>query len=149
MTKYFVINTEAAIFMNGKWLVGVRSKQESEAPGLLAFVGGTVDESDMASTDTLENALAREVEEEVGIKVKVADFVNNTSFTSKKGNSVLNVVFLCFIESGEPVISDTEEFEELLWLTTEEILRHPDAPKWLCDSLQEADSLITKKVNHA
>lgn len=141
MAKYFVINTEAAIFKDGKWLVGVRSKKENEAPGLLSFVGGTVDDSDTATTDTLEHALVREVEEEIGIKVRVVDFVNNTSFVSKKENNVLNVVFLCTVESGDPVISDTEEIEELLWLTTEEILNYPNVPKWLCDSLKQADYL--------
>lgn len=146
MTKYFVINTEAAIFQNGKWLVGVRSKKESEAPGLLSFVGGTVDESDTSSVDTLEHALIREVEEEIGIKVKVVDFVNDTSFVSKKGNNVLNVVFVCEVESGEPAISDTEEVEELLWLTTDEILNYPNVPKWLCDSVSKAHLLMTKKA---
>ena len=142
MAKYFVINTEAAIYRDGKWLVGVRSKKESEAPELLSFIGGTVDDSDTANVNTLEHALIREVEEEIGIKVKVVDFVNDTSFVSKKGNNVLNVVFLCSVESGEPEISDTEEMEELLWLTTDEILNYPNASKWLLDSLKKADSLV-------
>ena len=142
MAKYFVINTEAAIYRDGKWLVGIRSKKESEAPGLLSFIGGTVDNSDTDNVDTLEQALIREVKEEIGIEVKVVDFVNDTSFVSKKGNNVLNVVFLCSVESGEPEISDTEEMEELLWLTTDEILNYPNASKWLLDSLKKADSLV-------
>lgn len=137
MAKYFVINTEAAIYKDGKWLVGVRSKKEGEAPGLLSFVGGTVDESDTATVDTLEHALIREVKEEVGVVVEVLDFVKDTLFVSKRGNNVLNVVFLCTISSGEPKISDTNEFEELIWLTTEEILEYPNVPKWLCDSLKK------------
>lgn len=142
MARYFVINTEAAIHNDGKWLVGVRSKKESEAPGLLSFIGGTVDDSDTAPADTLEQAVIREVEEEVGIKVRVVDFVNDTSFVSKRGNNVINIVFLCTLESGEAKISDTEEMEELLWLTTEEIVNYPNAPKWLLESLKKADSLI-------
>jgi len=143
MAKYFVINTEAAIYKDGKWLVGIRSKKESEAPGLLSFVGGTVDESDTATVDTLEHALMREVKEEIGVVVDVLDFVNDTSFVSKRGNNVLNIVFLCTTVSGEPKISDTNEFEELIWLTTEEILNYPNVPKWLCDSLKKANDLIT------
>lgn len=143
MTRYFVINTEAAIYKNGKWLVGVRSKKESEAPGLLSFIGGTVDESDTLTVDTLEQALIREVKEEVGVVVEILDFVNDTSFISKKGNNVLNVVFLCRITFGEPKISDTNEFEELIWLTTQEILKYPKVPKWLCDSLKRANDLLT------
>lgn len=148
MAKYFVINTEAAIYKDGKWLVGIRSKKESEAPGLLSFVGGTVDESDTANVDTLEHALIREVKEEVGIMVKVLDFVNDTSFVSKRGNNVLNIVFLCTITSGEPKISDTNEFEELIWLTTEEILKYSNVPKWLCDSLKKANDLITAQLKY-
>ncbi len=139
---------EAAIYKDGKWLVGVRSKKESEAPGLLSFVGGTVDESDTANVDTLEHALIREVKEEVGVEVEVLDFVNNTSFVSKRGNNVLNVVILCTISSGEPKISDTNEFEELIWLTTEEILEYPNVPKWLCNSLKKANDLITAQLKY-
>ncbi len=141
MTNLFAINTEAAIYKDGKWLVGVRSKNETEAAGLLAFVGGTVEHSD-ASTDTLENAVMREVEEEIGITVKVLDVVNNTSFVSKRGNHVINVVFLCEIMDGEPKISSVEEMDSLLWLTTEEILNYPKAPKWLCESVKKADELL-------
>ena len=143
MSNHFVINTEAAIYKDGKWLVGVRSKNENEAPGLLSFVGGTVEHSD-ADTDTLESAVVREVGEEIGIKIKVLDFVNNTSFVSKRGNRVINVVFLCAIESGEPKISDTQEIEDLLWLTTEEILNYANVPQWLCESLKRADFLVNK-----
>lgn len=145
MTKHFVINVEAAIFRNGKWLVGVRSKLESEAPGLLAFVGGTVDDFDTATVDIFESALIREVEEEVGVRVRILDFVNDTSFVSKKGNNVLNIVFLCSIESGDPKISNTKEFEELLWLTKDEILQYTNVPKWLCNSLLKADSLVVAR----
>lgn len=141
--NYFVINTEAAIYKAGKWLVGIRSKNESEAAGLLSFVGGTVEYTDLR-TDTLEGAIVREIEEEINIKIKVIDFVNNTSFVSKKGNHVINAVFLCEIESGEPKISDTQEMESLEWLTQEEIINYPNAPVWLCESVKRAASLIIK-----
>jgi ADP-ribose pyrophosphatase YjhB (NUDIX family) len=142
MTNLFSINAEAAIYKDGKWLVGIRSKNETEAAGLLAFVGGTVEHSD-PSVDTLENAVVREAEEEIGVKVKVLDFVNNTSFVSKGGSHVINVVFLCKIVDGEPKISSTEEMDSLLWLTKEEIMNYPGVPRWLCDSVKKADELAT------
>lgn len=137
MTNYFTINTEAAIYKEGRWLVGVRSANEREAAGLLAFVGGTVEHSD-SSNDTLENAVIREVQEEIGIKINVVDFVNSTSFVSKKGNHVVNIVFLCTIKSGEPRISDRKEMESLHWLTAEEIISNPNSPKWLRESVMKA-----------
>lgn len=140
-TNYFVINTEAAIYREGKWLVGIRSKNESEAAGMISFVGGTVEHFD-PKIDTLEGAVAREVEEEIGLKVKAIDFINDTSFVSKKGNHVVNIVFLCEVVDGESVVSDTNEMESLQWLTTEELLNYPNAPVWICDSIKKADSLV-------
>lgn len=143
MTNHFAINTEAAIYKDGKWLVGVRSQQESEGAGLLAFVGGTVEHSD-SLTDILENAVIREVQEEIGVKVKVLDFVNSSSFVSKKGNPVINIVLLCEIIEGEPKIMTEDEMDSLLWLTTEEIINYANSPKWLWASLHKADELAQK-----
>lgn len=140
MTNHFAINTEAAIYKDGKWLVGVRSQQESEGAGLLAFVGGTVEHSD-ALVDILESAVIREVKEEIGVTVKVLDFVNSSSFVSKRGNHVINIVLLCEIVEGEPKIVSEDEMDSLLWLTTEEIINYPNSPKWLWASLRKADEL--------
>ena len=147
MTNYFSVNTEAAIYKNGKWLVGVRSEHESESAGLLAFVGGTVEHSD-ALVDTLENAVIREVAEEIGVKVKVLDFVNNSSFVSKRGNHVINFVLLCEIIDGEPKISSPDEMDSLLWLSTEEVINYPNSPKWLRESIKIADEHVRKIFNN-
>jgi 8-oxo-dGTP pyrophosphatase MutT (NUDIX family) len=148
MTNHFAINTEAAIYKNGKWLVGVRSEKESEGAGLLAFIGGTVEHTD-ALINILESALIREVREEIKVKVKILDFVNSSSFVSKKGNHVVNIVFLCEIEDdGVPEIASDDEIDSLLWLTTKEILNYPNSPTWLWASLKKADSLARKLFNH-
>ncbi|MCF7865093.1 MAG: NUDIX domain-containing protein [Candidatus Pacebacteria bacterium] len=147
MTNHFAINTEAAIYKDGKWLVGIRSEKESEGAGLLAFVGGTVDHSD-ALVDILESAVIREVKEEIGVKIKVLDFVNSSSFVSKKGNHVINIVFLCEIEDGGvPKVVSEDEMDSLLWLTTDEIINYPNSPKWLWESLRKADELAQKFFN--
>ena len=138
----FVINVEAAIHKNGKWLVGIRSKKEAHAGGLLSFVGGVVEHTDPL-VSTLESAVIREVKEEIDLEVKVIDFVNDTLFVSQKGNRVINMVFLCEVVSGEAKITHTEEMESLLWLTTEEILNFPHVPKWLCESVKIAGNKIS------
>lgn len=144
MPNHFYINTEAAIYKKGKWLVGVRSQHETEAAGLLAFVGGTVEYTD-SSVDILSSALIREVKEEIGVEVKVLDFVNSSSFVSKKGNYVLNIVLLCEIISGEPRIASLEEMDSLQWLTSQEIFNYPNSPKWLHESVKKADE-VAKKI---
>lgn len=141
MSNYFIINTEAAIYKDGMWLVGIRSKNEGQAAGLLSFVGGTVDHNDH-DKDTLENAIIREVEEEICVKIKVLDFVNDTHFVSNKGNHNINIVFLCEIIDGEPKISATKEIESLQWLSTEEIINYPNVPLWLLESVRRASALI-------
>ncbi|MEK7063089.1 MAG: NUDIX domain-containing protein [Patescibacteria group bacterium] len=141
MTNHFAVNVEAAIYRDGRWLVGVRGKGESEAPGLLSFVGGTVEHTDPL-VDTLESALVREIEEELGVRVAVNGFVNDTTFVSKKGNHVINIVFLCTIVEGEPRIVDVNENEELLWLTSEEILSYPNVPPWLSESVKKAEGIL-------
>lgn len=143
MTNHFNVNTEAAIYKEGKWLVGVRSKHESEGAGLLAFVGGTVEHTD-ALVDILDSAVIREVKEEIGVDVRVLDFVNASSFVSKRGNHVINIVLICEIISGTPKISSAEEMDSLLWLTKDEIINYPNSPKWLCESVRKADELVKK-----
>jgi ADP-ribose pyrophosphatase YjhB (NUDIX family) len=146
-SNQFNVNTEAAIYKEGKWLVGVRSKHESEGAGLLAFVGGTVEHTD-ALVDILDSAVKREVKEEIGVEVRVLDFVNASSFVSKRGNHVINIVLMCEIIDGEPKISSAEEMDSLLWLTTEEILNHPNSPKWLHESIRKADEQIKKNLTN-
>ena len=145
-TNHFVINTEAAIYKEGRWLVGVRGKNEGHAAGVLSLIGGTVEHTDPL-VDTLESAIAREVQEEIGITVKVVGLVNDTSFVSKKGNHVINIVLLCEVVSGNPEITSPEELESLEWLTSEEITNHVATTKWLCDSIKIAAKLVSERIN--
>ena len=56
----FIVNTEAAIYKDGRYLLCKRSEAEDHAPGGLALVGGKV-ELERASSDILERTIAREV----------------------------------------------------------------------------------------
>ena len=123
MARYFVINTEAAILRDGKWLVGVRSKKESEAPGLLSFVGGTVDESDIANTDTLEHALIREVEEEVGLTIQNVEYLTSLATVHGDGNPSLVISCIADWRDGE-VALDPSESDAFAWITVEEAKKY-------------------------
>jgi isopentenyldiphosphate isomerase len=60
--------------------------------------------------------------------VKVKDrltYVQSTSFVTETGENVVDIVFLCEYESGDAFPKSPDEVEEVLWLTTEEIFRHP------------------------
>ncbi|MDR7000740.1 NUDIX domain-containing protein [Neobacillus niacini] len=138
----FIVNVEAAIHREGKWFVIERSKKEEHAGGLLSLVGGTVDNEGDAQT-ILEKTLIREVYEEVGVRVKEnMKLVSNTSFSIADGREVLNIVFLCELDQGEPFVKSPDEVEGVHWLSTDEIHHHPNAPVWLKESIRYAEELL-------
>lgn len=137
----FVLNVEGAVYREGKWLIIERSSKEEHAGGLLALVGGTV-ENEGFSKDLLERTLTRELFEEVGITIKNnAKYVRNSSFVLPDGREVLDFVFYCEIDAGEPFPKSKDEVEAVYWMSAAEIFAHPNAPIWLKESIVEAEKI--------
>lgn len=134
----FVVNVEAAICKEGKWLLITRSTKEEHAGGTLALVGGKVDiEGD--SLEIVERTVKRECYEEVGIVIKdEVTFVYSSSFVTGDGRHVINMVFLCEYDSGTATAKSPDEVEAVHWMTSEEILHHPLAPSWTKESIRRA-----------
>nr|WP_163582854.1 NUDIX domain-containing protein [Gracilibacillus saliphilus] len=110
---------------------------------LLSLVGGKVD-IEGNSADILERTVKREILEEVGVKVKDSlAYVHNTSFVIDTGENLVDIVFLCEYESGEAFPKSSDEVEKMLWLTTEEILNHPNSPIYLKESIKHSEALIS------
>lgn len=140
------MNVEGADYKEDKWLIIERSMMEEHAGGLLSLVGGTV-EKEGNSKNILERTLRRELFEEVGVKVKgKMDYVRNTSFRLDDGSEVIDVVFLCELNEGEPFAKSPDEVDAVYWMSTEEIVSHPKAPIWLIDSIKAAENLLKKKT---
>ncbi|BFH16266.1 hypothetical protein J6TS7_64370 [Paenibacillus dendritiformis] len=100
----FIVNVEAAIYREGKWLIIERSQQEEHAGGTLAFVGGKA-EREGTVPGILEKTIAREVMEEVGLALTgTPRYVNRSSFVTERGEAVVDIVFLCEAEPREPRI---------------------------------------------
>ena len=138
----FVVNVEGAIRENDKWIIIERSKKEQHAGGLLSLVGGKVEIADHSS-DVLENTLRREIFEEIGIQVKrKMKYICSTSFVTDNGVNVVDIVFLCEHESGKAFAKCPDEVENVFWLTTAEILRHPLSPIYLKKSIQSAEAFL-------
>jgi 8-oxo-dGTP diphosphatase len=135
----FIVNVEGAIKKGDRWLVIERSRQEEHAGGLLSLVGGKV-EQEGNTTAILERTLRREIEEEVGVQINNMTYIHSTSFVTAHGIHVVNVVFLCEYESGEARPVSLEEVAHVYWLTTEEILQHPQAPSYLKESIEHAEA---------
>ncbi|UCZ52143.1 NUDIX domain-containing protein [Bacillus shivajii] len=138
----FIVNVEAAIYDNGKWLIIERSKKEEHAGGLLSLVGGKVDDEGN-SFDILERTVKREIMEEVGVTVKEdLQYVHSTSFVTDSGDKVVDIVFLATYESGEAYAKSPDEVGEVFWFTTEEVANHTNSPVYLKESIKKAVSML-------
>jgi 8-oxo-dGTP diphosphatase len=125
----FIVNVEAAIHRDGKWLLIRRSEKEEHAPGELSLVGGKCD-LEGVSSDILERTL-REVDEEVGAVIGGLTYVNSSSFVTDTGVNVVDIVFLCELQSGEPYPKSPDEVGEVLWMSRSEILSNEEIPDYL------------------
>ena len=139
----FVVNVEGAIYRDEKWLLIRRSVKEEHAGGSLSLVGGKC-EIEGDSKDILERTLRREILEEVGIEVTVSGYVNSSSFVTASGVNVIDIVFLCKHKSGTPFAKSIDEVDDVIWLTTSEILSRTDSPYYLKENISLADKLLRK-----
>ncbi|WP_144699750.1 NUDIX hydrolase [Fictibacillus phosphorivorans] len=141
----FVVNVEGAIHRNGKWLLILRNEKEY-AGGSLSLVGGKC-EIEGVSSDILERTLRREILEEVGIEVEDLRYVNSSSFVTESGINVIDIVFLCQHKLGEPYAKSKEEVDEVIWMTTDEILAHTNLPAFLKENIRLADKMLQDNMN--
>jgi 8-oxo-dGTP diphosphatase len=141
----FIVNVEGAIHRNGQWLLIRRSQKEEHAGGMLSLVGGKC-EPEGNTMDILERTLQREVFEEVSMKIKVIMYVNTSSFVTETGVNVIDIVFLCRPESGEPYAKSPDEVDEVLWLSTSEILSHQKLPEYLKRNITLAHKIVEKAL---
>lgn len=135
----YIVNVEGAIVREGRYLLVVRGAGESHAAGMLSLVGGKVEDAgDMPNI--LEQTLCREIREEVGIEVSDVIYVHSSAFTTAH-DAVVDVVFLCRWQAGEPHIVDGDEVADIRWQTANEILTNPDAPDWTRTSVRRAEKM--------
>ena len=55
------------------------------------------------------------------------------------GEPVVDVVFLCRYKAGTPKVSEPGEVAAIRWMRAEEILEHPQVPKWTRRSIELAE----------
>lgn len=142
----FVVNVEGAIRCNDKWILIRRSEKEEHAGGGLSLVGGKC-EIEGDSSDILERTLKREIFEEVGSEVTGLRYVNSSSFVTESGINVIDIVFLCHHKSGEPYAKSTEEVDDIIYMTTSEILAHTELPVYLKKNIKLADNMLQDNLN--
>ncbi|GGA71553.1 NUDIX hydrolase [Ornithinibacillus halotolerans] len=140
----FIVNVEGAIYRGGEWLLIRRSEKEEHAGGALSLVGGKC-EKEGTTSDILERTLLREIYEEVGIEVTIQQYVNSSSFITDAGQHVVDIVFLCRHKSGEPYAKSIDEVDEVLWMTTNEIMDHSHLPGFIKKNIELASLLLKER----
>lgn len=135
----YIVNVEAAVVKDGRYLMVVRGERESHARGVLTMPGGKVEHA--GSTDNiLEETLRREIEEEVGVQIYPdIGYVESKAFITDGGQPVVDVVFLCRYESGTPIIGAPGEVAAIHWMTAQEVIEHPKTPPWTRQSIELAE----------
>jgi len=123
MEKYhYIVNVEAAIFKDDKWLVTQRSEQEPHAPGTLSMPGGKVEVSGHAN-DVLEEAVKREVMEEVGVELDVLDYVKSSAFVTDDSRQAVDIPALEFTAQHSTVFFCSKDGLNLDFKTTADRVR--------------------------
>lgn len=125
----YVVNVEGAVVRDGEYLLVERSAEEEHAAGLLAFPGGTVEQTP-GSEDPIEATVARELREEVGLEVTSVEYVRSKTFETDTGLTCLDLVTLCRA-TGEATPREPEEVAAVHWLSPGEIRGHEAAPAYL------------------
>lgn len=138
---HYIVNVEAAIYYQDKWLIATRSTKEKHAGGTLALIGGKV-ETKQIQDNILESTVRREIMEEVGIEVADAmHYIKSSFFITQDGKPVINIIFLCKYKQGEAKVIDPNELSAIQWMSYEEIINNPLTPPWTKASLKEANKL--------
>lgn len=106
----------AVVRRDEKWLV-IRRSARVRAPRKLCFPGGTIEAGEAES-----DAIMREMQEELGVKVIARECV----WRCVTPWNVALAFWTVTLSSEMPLTPNLDEVEEILWLTTEEVLKHPD-----------------------
>ena len=134
----YVVNVEAALFKDDRWLLGKRSSKEDHAPGEISMVGWKV-ENATNENNILEETLKREVLEEVGVEIRDnIRYVKSSTFVASFGKTVVDIVFLCEYKSGQAKALDPNELDGVEWLTLDEVLSNKDIGEYTKEALKIA-----------
>jgi mutator protein MutT len=101
----------------GRWLC-IRRSANVPAPLQICFPGGGVDEG-----ESLEQAVVREIREELGIEIEPIDLV--WTWDHPNGRLRLHGFTACWI--GGQITPSEHEIAEVFWMDGETCASHPDA----------------------
>ncbi len=134
MINTFKVVVSAIIFnADGQVLLGKRSMNEDVFPGLWGIPGGKIEVTE-SGTNTVEETLIREAQEEMGIIIKPEDYVES-SCRVKDTEAKLYLIYTATHQSGEPqALEDTDSVE---WFAVDSLDKESLTPHTF-DNIQTA-----------
>jgi len=112
----------AIIEKDGKLLFGKKKKDIGPYPNTLVIIGGGA----RLETETIEDAIKREIVEEANIKIKNLKRLSfDEDYEPNKYGQMSHLVFLVFkaeYESGKPTPGD--DIVELIWLEKKDLSKY-------------------------
>ena len=129
MTKKIIEVVGAAIIKDNKVLAMQRGEQMT-LPGMWEFPGGKIE-----ANETEEQALIREIKEELNIKVQIRYYINEASYDYDFGTVKLKV-YTAEIVAGDILM---EEHSDGKWVTADELM----AIDWAPVDIPAAEALTT------
>lgn len=124
----FEVAITAIIEKEGKYLITQRSLTKKRFPGMWTVPGGHLDPADFMGYpkdsehywyNVLEKALAREIQEEVGLEIENVRYVTSLATEHKDGMASIVISSLADYKSGELKFEDGE-VERAEWVSLEE-----------------------------
>lgn len=106
---------------DGKILVLKRSEHDDHKPNVWETPGGGMD-----TAESPQDALEREIREETGLTVTIAEPFNVFTFKKDTGEFKVGITFVCDYTDGEVILSS--EHSEFRWIAAEEFAHMESVP---------------------
>jgi 8-oxo-dGTP diphosphatase len=121
-SDYIGVGVGALIFnQEGKFLLTLRGPKAKNERGKWEIPGGAVDFG-----ETFEQAIQREVFEELGIKIKVKELLQICDhIIPDEQQHWVSPTYICEIIEGTPTIKEPEKCSEIGWFSLEEAQKLP------------------------
>ncbi len=114
MKNHIVVIVKGIILYNDKVLIVRRSDKDEIGAGNWEFVGGNIEFG-----EELEQALVREIQEEVNLEITIDKVLYNTTYKTNPTRQAVILVYKCYAKDDKVKLS--EEHSGYKWVSEKEL----------------------------